>query len=109
MRTRSISSSTSWYAVDSSRLLYGGPNPEVMETARQDHVPLMPLVVNLGLVQEEVHKFFANPTGASKPSPHTTQSLRRAMRFCEKHGYRRCGKTKDFFGKPLIEYQKALL
>ena len=54
--------SPSWYAVDSSGLLSGGPNPEVMETARQDHVPVMPLVVNLGFAQEEVHKFFANPT-----------------------------------------------
>jgi hypothetical protein len=39
----------------------------------------------------------------------TTEQLLRAMRFCEKHGYRRSGKTKDFFGMPLIEYQKTLL
>jgi GNAT superfamily N-acetyltransferase len=39
----------------------------------------------------------------------TTEPLLRAMRFCEKHGYRRSGKTKDFFGMPLIEYQKTLL
>ena len=38
----------------------------------------------------------------------TTEPLLRAMRFYEKHGYRRTGKTKDFFGMPLIEYQKAL-
>jgi len=39
----------------------------------------------------------------------TTEPLLRAMRFYEKHGYRRSGKTKGFFGMPLIEYQKALL
>jgi GNAT superfamily N-acetyltransferase len=39
----------------------------------------------------------------------TTEPLLRAMRFYEKHGYRRSGKTKDFFGMYLIEYQKTLL
>jgi len=52
--------SPGWYAVDASGLLSGGPNPEVMETARQHHVPVMPLVVNGGFAQEEVHKFFEN-------------------------------------------------
>ena len=52
--------SPGWYAVDASGLLSGGPNPEVLETARQHQVPVMPLVVNGGFVQEEVHKFFAN-------------------------------------------------
>ena len=54
--------SPAWYGLDSSGLLSGGPNPEVMETALRDHVPVMPLVVNGGFVQEEVHKFFANAT-----------------------------------------------
>ena len=39
----------------------------------------------------------------------TSEPLLRAMRFYEKHGYRRSGKTKDFFGMLLIEYQKTLL
>ncbi len=39
----------------------------------------------------------------------TTEPLQRAMRFYEKHGYRRSGKTSDFFGMPLVEYQKVLL
>ena len=38
----------------------------------------------------------------------TTEPLLRAMRFYEKHGYRRSGKTKDFLGMLLIEYQKTL-
>lgn len=36
----------------------------------------------------------------------TTEPLQRAMRFYEKNGYRRSGKVSDFFGMPLIEYQK---
>jgi ribosomal protein S18 acetylase RimI-like enzyme len=38
----------------------------------------------------------------------TTDPLQRAMRFYEKHGYRRSSKTTDFFGMPLHEYQKNL-
>jgi GNAT superfamily N-acetyltransferase len=36
----------------------------------------------------------------------TTAPLERAMRFYEKSGYRRSGKTTDFFGMPLFEYEK---
>jgi len=39
----------------------------------------------------------------------TTEPLKRAMRFYEKHGYRRSGKISDFFGMPLFEYQKPLV
>ncbi|MGC2112688.1 MAG: GNAT family N-acetyltransferase [Candidatus Korobacteraceae bacterium] len=38
----------------------------------------------------------------------TTEPLERAMRFYEKYGYRRSGKTSNFFGMPLHEYQKDL-
>jgi len=34
--------------------------------------------------------------------------LERAMRFYEKHGYRRSSKVSDFFGMPLFEYVKTL-
>jgi hypothetical protein len=34
--------------------------------------------------------------------------LEAAMRFYEKHGYHRSGKIGDFFGMPLIEYEKQL-
>ena len=44
----------------------------------------------------------------SRISLDTTQPLERAMSFYERHGYRRSGKTRDFFGMPLIEYEKAL-
>lgn len=38
----------------------------------------------------------------------TTEPLLRAMSFYEKHGYRRSGRISDFFGMPLIEYEKTL-
>jgi ribosomal protein S18 acetylase RimI-like enzyme len=38
----------------------------------------------------------------------TTGPLQRAMRFYERHGYRRSGKVGNFFGMPLIEYVKVL-
>lgn len=36
----------------------------------------------------------------------TTSPLRRAMRFYERHGFRRTGRVSDFFGIPLYEYAK---
>jgi len=38
----------------------------------------------------------------------TTEPLQRAMRFYEKHGYRRSGRVGDFFGMPLYEYEKTI-
>lgn len=38
----------------------------------------------------------------------TTEPLQRAMRFYERHGYRRSGKITDFFGMSLHEYVKQL-
>jgi N-acetylglutamate synthase-like GNAT family acetyltransferase len=39
----------------------------------------------------------------------TTEPLERAMHFYEKHGYCRSGRVSDFFGMPLMEYQKISL
>src|SRR5260370_1872301 len=49
-----------WYSVDSNGLVSGGPNPLVLETARQHHVPIMPIVVNNGFSQEDFHKLVMN-------------------------------------------------
>ena len=38
----------------------------------------------------------------------TTEPLKRAMRFYEKNGYRPTGKVANFFGMPLLEYEKNL-
>lgn len=68
--------SPNWYSVDSSGLLSGGPNAVVLETARRHHVPVMPLVVNGGFAQEEVHKFFAS----ARASEHAIYAMIRASK-----------------------------
>jgi GNAT superfamily N-acetyltransferase len=44
--------------------------------------------------------------GCTRITLDTTQPLQQAMRFYEKNGYRRSGRTEDFFGMPLMEYRK---
>jgi GNAT superfamily N-acetyltransferase len=39
----------------------------------------------------------------------TTEPLRLAIRFYQRHGYSRSGRAADFFGMPLYEYRKLLL
>jgi ribosomal protein S18 acetylase RimI-like enzyme len=46
--------------------------------------------------------------GCSRVTLDTTEPLLRAMRFYEKHGYRRSGRVTDFFGMPLHEYVKEI-
>jgi GNAT superfamily N-acetyltransferase len=46
--------------------------------------------------------------GCKRVTLNTTQPLHTAMRFYEKNGYARSGKTSDFFGMALVEYIKLL-
>lgn len=46
--------------------------------------------------------------GCSAITLNTTEPLKRAMRFYEKHGYRATGRVGDFFGMPLFQYRKQL-
>lgn len=46
--------------------------------------------------------------GCTRVTLDTTEPLERAMRFYEKHGYRRTGRRSNFFGMSLIEYAKNL-
>lgn len=50
-----------WYLVDANGLVSGGPDPFVLDTARQHHVPVMPIVNGAGFLQAEVHKLLINP------------------------------------------------
>jgi spore germination protein YaaH len=69
-----------WYGVDADGLVSGGPNPLVLETARQHHVPVMPLVANGDFAQEEFHKLLKNPVAR--------QSMIHALlRNCKENGY----------------------
>ena len=44
--------------------------------------------------------------GCNRVTLDTTLPLDRAMKFYEKHGYKRSGRATDFFGMTLIEYAK---
>jgi len=45
-----------WYGVDGNGLMWGGPNPDVLQTAARHHVPVMPIVATSQ--QAELHKLF---------------------------------------------------
>jgi spore germination protein YaaH len=69
-----------WYGVDADGLLSGGANPLVMETAKQHHVPVMPIVANGDFAQEDFHKLLKS--AAAKE--HMYAQL---IRACKENGY----------------------
>ena len=69
-----------WYSVDSNGLVSGGPNPEVLATARQNHVAVMPIVVNFNFLQDDFHKLLANPAAYR-------QMFTQLIQACEDNGY----------------------
>ena len=67
-----------WYSADGNGLVWGGPNPFVLKTAAEHHVPVMPIVA--AMVQADLHKLL------------TTASARNSfiaslLSECRKHGY----------------------
>lgn len=72
--------SPGWYAVDANGLVTGGPNPMVMETARQHHVAVMPLVVNAGFVPEDMHKLLVDKAAHA-------QTFAWLVQACKENGY----------------------
>jgi spore germination protein YaaH len=69
-----------WYVVDAAGLVSGGPNPLVMDTARQHHVPVMPIVANNAFVQEDFHKLLLDPEARR-------QMIVFLLRACKENGY----------------------
>src|SRR5215467_14713177 len=67
-----------WYSVDGNGLVWGGPNPNVMKTAAEHHVPVMPIVALM--VQPDLHKLFTTPAARSA----FQASL---LSECKKNGY----------------------
>src|SRR5207245_8981635 len=45
-----------WYSVDANGLVSGGPDSLVLETARQHHVPVMPIAVTAGSSRQNTPK-----------------------------------------------------
>jgi spore germination protein YaaH len=72
--------SPAWYAVDATGLVSGGPNPLVLETARQHHVLITPLLVNAGFVQDDFHKLLVSPAAHQ-------QMLGWIIQACKINGY----------------------
>jgi spore germination protein YaaH len=69
-----------WYSADSNGLVSGGPNPLVMETARQHRVAVMPIVVNGNFLQEDFHKLLVNRTARE-------YMISALIRACKENGY----------------------
>jgi spore germination protein YaaH len=69
-----------WYSVDANGLVSGGPNPLVMDTARQHHVPVMPIVASSGFILDEFHKLLLAPDAQRV----MVASL---IRACRENGY----------------------
>jgi len=68
------------YNANAEGLVSGGPNPLVMEAAKQHHVPVMPLLVNAGFVQTEFDMFLGDAAAQ-------TRMLHALIRVCEENGY----------------------
>jgi spore germination protein YaaH len=69
-----------WYSVDADGLVSGGANPLVLETARKEHVPVMPIVANGDFAQEEFHKLLKNPVAKES-------MIAQLIRDCKENGY----------------------
>lgn len=48
-----------WYSVDANGLVAGAPNPEVMRVAREQHIPVMPIIGSTG--KADFHALLGNP------------------------------------------------
>jgi len=69
-----------WYTVDATGLVSGGPNPLVLETAKAEHVPVMPIVNGAAFVQAQVHALLANSAAYH-------EMIAELIRACRENGY----------------------
>jgi spore germination protein YaaH len=67
-----------WYSVDGNGLVWGGPNPYVLQTATQHHVPVMPIVASM--VQADLHKLLTTPAAGKA-------FIDAILGECKKNGY----------------------
>jgi len=75
-----------WYSVDGTGLVWGGPDEQVMRVARQHHVAVMPIIVNTGTAgkegfdQQSFHQLATDPAARG----HFITAM---VGECKKHGY----------------------
>ncbi|HEX4751188.1 MAG TPA: hypothetical protein VH302_16730, partial [Bryobacteraceae bacterium] len=67
-----------WYSADGNGLVWGGPNPFVLKTAAEHHVPVMPIVA--AMVQADLHKLLTTPSARNA-------LIASLLSECRKHGY----------------------
>lgn len=69
-----------WYTTDVHGLVGGGPNPQVVQIARDNHVALMPIISGSAMGPEQYHQFF-NDDAARK-------AMNKALvQACKQNGY----------------------
>lgn len=69
-----------WYSTDVHGLVWGGPDPQVMQVAREHHVSVMPIISGSNMGTEQYHEFFNDPTARHAME----QAL---IRECRQNGY----------------------
>lgn len=76
-----------WYSVNGEGLLWGGADELVMQTAKQRHVSVMPIVVNQsiapaksGFSQDGIHQLLGNAAARRR-------FIDAIVRECKEHGY----------------------
>jgi spore germination protein YaaH len=69
-----------WYVVDRDGMLWGGPDPLVLKTAKEHHVEVMPIVTGYGFNPDVFHRFVTN-TAAHEPF------IDALVRECKLNGY----------------------
>ena len=47
-----------WYSTDVHGMVWGGPNPQLMHVARENHTAVMPIIGGSGMGTEKYHQFF---------------------------------------------------
>jgi spore germination protein YaaH len=69
-----------WYSTDVHGMVWGGPNPQVMQVAREHHVAVMPIIGGSNMGTEKYHQFF-NDAAAR----HAMEEA--LVRECRQNGY----------------------
>ena len=68
------------YSVDPDGLVWGAPDARIVETARHYHVALMPIIVNPGFKQDQIHNLLGNMNARRR-------MIARLVAQCKKFGY----------------------
>jgi spore germination protein YaaH len=65
------------YSTDEQGFVWGVPDPQVLETARKQRVPVMPIIVNPGFKQETIHGLLGNAAAQARLTRTLLEECRR--------------------------------